>query len=509
MIRKEKQKKNGECPIVIRITYNRKFIYHSIQENVKPQFWNVEDETPKKSCPNRDNIIIRLEEEGTKVRNLVLQHKLNFNQYPTIDEIKTILRKGKNTIIDPKDVIEYFKDFSIQYSKNKRLVKGTIKVYKGTELRLIEFFKSYDRPIRWETFDNKFYDDFVNYYIDKGYKEGSIGRIIKTLKTFLNFINLNYKLVNQDQFKTWKVNKGETDFVVLTKEELLIIKYYVGLIKNPKGGWFDNEEVQLNSNEIQLLSILLFLCLTGLSYVDFQKITIDDIENKSDLETDDTLCFIYNRQKTNISNKVFITITEDLIELLYLELTKYFNRNNRFVRPNLHIEEIDYKKKVKILWDLITKIKNNKGIIEPNKKDIPEIYFKHYPLIFPKIQNQIFNREIKKVLGKIGINEIQKVYEKRFGHIQEKVIEKNKLISSITGRRTFITHSLRDGISMEVLMKSTGQKDVRTLLKYTKIDQDNVNRSFLQKKKRLTPNDNWENRQVKKTQIKKKKVQKK
>ena len=130
-------------------------------------------------------------------------------------------------------------------------------------------------------------------------------------------------------------------------------------------------------------------------------------------------------------------------------------------------------------------------------------------MIFPKIQNQIFNREIKKVLGKIGINEIQKVYEKRFGHIQEKVIEKNKLISSITGRRTFITHSLRDGISMEVLMKSTGQKDVRTLLKYTKIDQDNVNRSFLQKKKRLTPNDNWENRQVKKTQIKKKKVQKK
>ena len=208
MIRKEKQKKNGECPIVIRITYNRKFIYHSIQESVKPLHWNIEDETPKKSCPNRDNIIIRLEEEGTKIRNLVLQHKLNFNQYPTIDEIKKILRKGRNNIIDTKDVIEYFKDFSTEYSKNKRLVKGTIKVYKGTELRLVEFFKSYDRPIRWETFDNKFYDDFVNYYIDKGYKEGSIGRIIKTLKTFLNYIHLNYKLVNQEQFKTWKVNKG-------------------------------------------------------------------------------------------------------------------------------------------------------------------------------------------------------------------------------------------------------------------------------------------------------------
>ena len=272
------------------------------------------------------------------------------------------------------------------------------------------------------------------------------------------------------------------------------------------GGWFDDGEVQLNKYEIQLLSILLFLCFTGLSYVDFQKITIHDIENKSDLEIEDTLCFIYNRQKTNISNKVFITITEDLIELLYLELSKYYIKNNRFIKPNLHIEEIDYKRKVRLLWDLIIKTKNNNGVIERLNENPHEISYRHYPLIFPKIQNQIFNREIKKILCKIGINEPQKIYEKRYGHIQEKVVEKYKLISSITGRRTFITHSLRDGINMEVLMKSTGQKDIRTLLKYTKIDQDNVNRSFLQKKKRLTPNDNWEERQEKKIQNKKKKI---
>ncbi len=62
---KSKTLKNGEQPLMLRITQNRKVKYQSIGLSVHPQFWDFEKNLPKRNCPNRDNIL-RLITEKTK-----------------------------------------------------------------------------------------------------------------------------------------------------------------------------------------------------------------------------------------------------------------------------------------------------------------------------------------------------------------------------------------------------------------------------------------------------------
>jgi hypothetical protein len=217
--------KNKECPVVIRVTYQRKYILIPTNERIKKEHWNSKDEVPKKICPNREVIMLRIDEEMSKVRNVILQHRVKYADYPTIADLKNLLKTNDfRPQSKDKSIIQYFDDFITDYSKKKKIQKGTQKIYRATSLRLSEFFTQYERPAIWQTFDSIFYTDFVLYFTDKGYKESSIGRIIKTLKTFLGYIHTNYQLVKPEQYKEFKVIKEEPPFEILTKEELLVIK---------------------------------------------------------------------------------------------------------------------------------------------------------------------------------------------------------------------------------------------------------------------------------------------
>ncbi len=480
MIRVQKMNKNKECPVVIRVTYQRKYILIPTNEKIKKEHWNSRDEVPKKICPNREVIMLRIDEEMSKIRNIILQHRVKYADYPTIADLKNLLKKNDfRPQSKDKSIIQYFDDFITDYSKKKKIQKGTQKIYKATSLRLSEFFTQYERPAIWQTFDSIFYTDFVLYFTDKGYKESSIGRIIKTLKTFLGYIHTNYQLVKPEQYKEFKVIKEEPPFEILTKEELLVIKLQLGLVETEKYEWF--KRIELAEREKLLLRILLFLCWTGMSYVDFLKLTYNDIDNIEDLDDDSILSIIYNRQKTNINNKVFITLTEDIIELLIQELYSQIPNKSKIKTKGIVLKNESYINKYKTLWNLTIEIRN---IFKGDEFWTPNL--------FSQIGNQIFNKEIKFVLAKIGIDKIVSHYEKRHGLVSETKIEKFKLITSVTGRRTFITHSLKDGIPMEVLMKSTGHKDIKTLLRYAKIDQNVVNSEFITNKKRILPNEKWE-----------------
>ena len=110
------------------------------------------------------------------------------------------------------------------------------------------------------------------------------------------------------------------------------------------------------------------------------------------------------------------------------------------------------------------------------------------------------------VLDKIGINEKIYIIEKRSRKSNKVEYKKCDVVSSVTGRRTFITHSLQDRISMDILMKSTGHTDIRSLLRYNKVDKDEVNKQFLDKKQRLSPTDKWIERKTKQSKKPTKKI---
>jgi integrase len=88
--------------------------------------------------------------------------------------------------------------------------------------------------------------------------------------------------------------------------------------------------------------------------------------------------------------------------------------------------------------------------------------------LFPKVISQAFNREIKDVLSKIGINTPVFVSRMYGGKKSSSTLPKYKLISSHTGRRTFITRSIENGVSLLVLKDMTGHEKLQTLARYNK-----------------------------------------
>jgi hypothetical protein len=110
-----------------------------------------------------------------------------------------------------------------------------------------------------------------------------------------------------------------------------------------------------------------------------------------------------------------------------------------------------------------------------NKGKIRKSY---HPRIVKYVPAQVFNREIKDVLRKIGlcrpVNLISKINNRK--HEEQK--ELWELVSSHTGRRTYVTLSLEQGISLHHLMLSTGHTKTSTLLQYNKTSRKSVVKEF-------------------------------
>jgi len=92
---------------------------------------------------------------------------------------------------------------------------------------------------------------------------------------------------------------------------------------------------------------------------------------------------------------------------------------------------------------------------------------KKYDFELPKLSDQYFNRELKKLLEDKDlfgepVTKIRRVYR----DIQDTEVPRRKLITSHTCRRTFVTLGLSNNIPINSLMLSSGHKQIQTLQKY-------------------------------------------
>ncbi|MDQ2178806.1 phage integrase SAM-like domain-containing protein [Marinifilum sp. D714] len=97
-----------------------------------------------------------------------------------------------------------------------------------------------------------------------------------------------------------------------------------------------------------------------------------------------------------------------------------------------------------------------------------------YDWQLPKISNQKFNKRIQEACKLAGFDE--KIKEIIYSGTKKEIVYnlKYKMISSHTARRTFITLSSEKGMPDHIIMKITGIKDPKTLIKYKKTSQKSV-----------------------------------
>jgi hypothetical protein len=284
------------------------------------------------------------------------------------------------------------------------------------------------------------------------------GKHVKNLKTFLGYINENHKLVTYEQYKNFITPAEDADFAVLSERDKEIMKSHLNtssILPN---------QTKLDAKEKETLRIMLILCYTGLNFEDLMDVKIDDIyEIKTIEDLDFNLSFhdkipddLFIKKPRKKLKKVdkklipIIPITHDLSDLLKMSFS-YDEENYISLSDTIEIKlpKKDEKLSLKNLWKLINDI--NTANVENRSNLLPT-----YPRLL--------------ILNKIGLNEIVSIIVNSGNNkIMETKSPKSQLVSSRTGRRTFITSCLTKGIPISTVMRMVGIKKYDTVMRYYNI----------------------------------------
>lgn len=129
----------------------------------------------------------------------------------------------------------------------------------------------------------------------------------------------------------------------------------------------------------------------------------------------------------------------------------------------------------------VTQKKTNSRIsipLHPKLAKHREKILTKYPEGLPIISNQKFNDYVKEVGEKSGFKQEHHWITLSGKTKIEHTGYRYNLISSHTGRRTFCTLALKQGISAEEIMKISGHKKYDDFRNYIKVDDNDLNESF-------------------------------
>lgn len=258
--------------------FNYKRLKYSTGEKINPKFWNPESQRAKEIKQNPEYLEFnsRLRAIETAVNNSY-RKLLNDGVEITSDrlkeqlEIELEIREAKKKVTLFNFIEKYIED-----SKSFKAI-GSVKIYTTTYNHLKSYSKLKQKRIDFDTIDLDFYNDYVIYLMKEvNLSVNTIGKNIKTLKTFLNEATergLNTNL----EFKKKKFRgfREDSDKIYLSQDEIQKIT-----------------ELDLSKQPYLERTRDLFLigCFTGLRFSDYSQIKKENIieDNKLKISTQKT-----------------------------------------------------------------------------------------------------------------------------------------------------------------------------------------------------------------------------
>lgn len=393
-------------------------------EKIVPKFWNQ-----KKQEVRSNNPFAAEHNERLKRRAAALTDAINkmVKEGEPIDRVKlaqVISQKApvENPIfIEKTDFFRFIDTFIDDSASGKRLINGqklsiyTVKGYKVTRNHLLEFQQKLKRKITFDSLNNDFYDNFVNYFYEKvihtevdeegntcsqtkGHTINSVGKHIKNLKVFASEaiekgINVNPELSK----KRFRVLSEDTDQIALSIQDLDKIFLL---------------DLSFNSGLENARDCFILAAFTGLRFSDLKQL--------------------------NESN---------------------FIDGNRL---------------------RITTQKTDQKVIIPLHRLVLAILKKRNGIPPATISNQKMNKYIKEV-GKLAeLNEAITVSKTRAGQKEARTLPKYSLITVHTARRSFATNLYLAGMDTLTIKKMTGHHTEKSFLKYIRVsEEENASRAAL------------------------------
>jgi integrase len=283
---KNKLDHKGRAQIMLQCYHDGDRFRYFTGEKIDPKYWSNSKKNPIKPSYDDDSklgdYLLSLEK---KIQYIVRDYKSS-NKFLSLEMLKSKFLEEKSEA-PQKSFLGLFDQF-IQRSAITR-TKGTTKNYKNTLFYLKEFERERLYDYQFETMNIVFYDQFVEYLIDrKELSNNTVGRIIKILKTFLNW-TIENKLNNNLDYKKFKVAREEIEIVYLTDSELKSLyklKISDEVLKKAK----EEHKLIITKNALERArDLFCFGCYTGLRFSDVATMDNNNIrDNEIQIRTQKT-----------------------------------------------------------------------------------------------------------------------------------------------------------------------------------------------------------------------------
>ena len=279
IIKKAKLLKNGEAPICMRITINKRVAEVMIKRSIPVDLWNQKKECSK----GKDRVATELNYYINTVRAKVLQihRELEIDNKPiTADTIKDCFY-GRDKV--QRSLLEVYAEHNEKCRAliGKEYTESTVTKFDTSINRLKEYIRScyHCDDIMLAELDGQFIRDF-DFWLktDKHCQNNSALKYLKNLKKVVR-IALANGWIKKDPFYGIRFKQEEVNVEFLSREELDILM---------------NKEFAIKRLE-QVRDIFVFCCFTALAFVDVQQLSREHLIK----DNNGALWIRKARQKTN------------------------------------------------------------------------------------------------------------------------------------------------------------------------------------------------------------------
>lgn len=316
----DKPNQSKPTRIMISIMYNYERIRIPSGEKIEPNKWSKTKQRAKESYIFASEINERLNKNQIVFEKAVkelIDQKLPIDKTTLINQVKLSNKKEQlpSKKKRPTAFFPFITNFISDCEHGINLINGkkysiyTIKGYKVTLNHLIAFEKHSGKKITFNTIDQHFYNNFLNYFYNQkiykgkdgnsneivmsGHTINSVGKHIKNLKVFVRQAIEKGINIHPDFLRSsFKVIAEDTDQVTLSLSELAKI-----------------EEADLPQHNLDhVRDCFLLACFTGLRFSDLkqlnqQNITSDEMLKVTTQKTGQKVVIPLHRTAKNILKK--------------------------------------------------------------------------------------------------------------------------------------------------------------------------------------------------------------
>lgn len=279
IIKKAKLLKNGEAPICMRITVNKRVAEVMIKRSIPVDLWNQKKECSK----GKDRVATELNHYINTVRAKVLQihRELEIDNKPITADIIKDCFYGRDKV--QRSLLEVYAEHNEKCRAliGKEYTESTVTKFDTSINRLKEYIRScYHRDdIMLAELDGQFIRDF-DFWLktEKHCQNNSALKHLKNLKKVVR-IALANDWIKKDPFYGIHFKQEEVNVEFLSREELDILM---------------NKEFTIKRLG-QVRDIFVFCCFTALAFVDVQQLSHEHLIK----DNNGALWIRKTRQKTN------------------------------------------------------------------------------------------------------------------------------------------------------------------------------------------------------------------